>query len=117
MSNLQRLYESRGDSERAALLGRAVERHRNQNPYYRYQLARQAFDDGDYDTAIRHLRFAIRKKDTEDRFFFLLGMSYLRRGNPRLAREYLDRAQKVAATESLKRGYSSKIEKLLADLQ
>jgi len=50
------------------------------NPYYRYQLARTAFDMGDYDTAIEHLKVAVRKNKDDDNFYFLLSVSYLNRG-------------------------------------
>jgi len=91
MSNLARLHELQGDMEQAAAFRRRVARHRNQNPYYRYQLARRAFAAMDYEAAIRHLKFAVRKKPQEDRFCLLLGMSYRAQGKERAARRWLAR--------------------------
>jgi Flp pilus assembly protein TadD len=112
MSNLARFYELQGDDESAALYHKKVREHRRENPYYRYQRARDAFELGDYDVAIRHLRYAIRKKNNEDQFYHLLGLVYLQKGNERAARRWLTKAQEVAATAALKRRYSSKLDAL-----
>ncbi len=97
MSNLARLAELQGDAEQAAAFRRRVARHRNQNPYYRYQLARRAFAAMDYDAAIRHLKFAVRKKPQEDQFCLLLGRSYLEQGKERRGRRWLARAEALTA--------------------
>jgi Flp pilus assembly protein TadD len=115
MSNLAGLYEELGDPERAAAIKKKVDRHRKQNPYYRYHQAREAFLAGDYDTAISHLKFAIRKRKQEDRFLFLLGLSYLQKGNEAAARRWLARAEELAATDTQKRNYSNKVQMLLSE--
>jgi Flp pilus assembly protein TadD len=114
MSNLANLYERRGDQERAATYRNRVADHRQRNPYYRFQLAREAFLAHDYDAAIGHLKYAVRKKQNEDRFCFLLGTSYLKKGDEPAARRWLSRAEEVAATDALKRRYSDKIDILLS---
>jgi len=114
MSNLANFYERRGDSQRAARYRKRVVHHRKQNPYFRFQRARKAFLAEDYDTAISHLKYAIRRKRNEDQFYFLLGMSYLQKGKERTARRWLNRAEAVAASDALKRRYSSKIDMLLS---
>ncbi len=113
MSNLARLYERRGDRERAAAYKKRVIYHRWRNPYYRYELARQAYLGQQYDAAIGHLKYAIHQRPKEDQFYFLLGLSYLGKGDARAARRWLARAEEVAATDALKRKYSSKIDTLL----
>ena len=115
MSNLARLYESRGDAERAAVYHSRVRDHRQRNPYYRYLLAREAFQAGDYDAAIGHLDYAVRKNRNEDRFLFLLALSHMKKGNAGAARRWLARAEKVAATDALKRRYASKMDALLSE--
>ena len=60
------------------------------NPYYRFDLARRAFLERDYDAAISNLEFAIRKKEWEDSFYFLLGLSYLQKGDEKRARKWLE---------------------------
>jgi Flp pilus assembly protein TadD len=114
MSNLSRLYETMGDDERAEYYRDQVTWHRNRNPYYRYSLARQAFLDRDYEQAIDHLEFAVRKKKWEDSFYFLMGLSYLQLGDERSARRWLEKAEKIAQDDALKRNYQSKIDLLLS---
>ncbi|NWG00870.1 MAG: tetratricopeptide repeat protein [Thermoanaerobaculaceae bacterium] len=97
MSNLASLYERTGDHQRAAALRAKVAAHRLRNPYYRYHLARQALAAGKLDEAIAHLKFATRIRPSEDRFCFLLGVAYQRRGNEREARRWFAQAQRVAA--------------------
>ena len=117
MSNLSWLYERQGDIEGAAYYSKRVAAHRDKNPYYRFQLARQAFRVEDYDAAIAHLKHALRAKRNDDQFYFLLGLSYLKKGDSRAARRFLSRAEEVAATDALKRRYASKLENLLAPSQ
>jgi Flp pilus assembly protein TadD len=114
MSNLAALYEQRGDRERAAVYRDRVSSHRERNPYYRYHLAREAFRAEDYDTAIGHLDYAVGQKENEDQFYFLLGLSHMRKGDEREARRWLTRAEEVAATDALKRRYADKIHILLS---
>jgi len=114
MSNLSRLYAAAGDDERAAYYRERVRYHRNRNPYYRYFLARQAFLDRDYEQSIEHLEYAVRKKNWEDSFYFLMGLSYLQLGDESEARRWLEKAESVAADDALKRNYQSKIDLLLS---
>lgn len=115
MSGLARLYEQLGDQKRAAAYRKKVIKHRYLNPYYRFELARQAYTAQDYDSAIGHLKYAIRKRPKEDQFYFLLGGCYLQKGDKPAAERWLAKAREVAATDALKRRYSSKIDILLRD--
>lgn len=117
MSNLLRLYDAIGDSEKAASLRRRVDHHRMRNPYFRYREARQAFFLKDYDTAISHLKYATRKKKTEDQFAFLLGLCFLMKGDEAQASRWMNRAEEIASNAALKRNYSSKIDALLSSAQ
>jgi Flp pilus assembly protein TadD len=114
MSNLANFYENHGQPEKAKIYHNRVVQHRQKNPYYRYYLARELFLSGNYDEAIKHLRYAIRKRPQEDQFFFLLGLSYLQKGDKKAARTWLDRAEEAAATDALKQNYSNKIDMLLS---
>ncbi len=115
MSNLVALYTAQGHHQRAAQYRNKVISHRKQNPYYRFHLAREAFFAQDYDGAIDHLKYGIRKRPLEDQFAFLLGLVYLQQGNERLARRWMAKAEELAASDALKRNYSSKMELLLTD--
>jgi Flp pilus assembly protein TadD len=117
MSNLAGFYGQQGDEERAAIYRKSVMDHRKENPYLRYQRARDAYTAEDYGAAISHLKYAIRKKKNEDEFYFLLGMCYLQKGDERAAKRWLARAEEVAATDALKRRYSSKLELLMSGMK
>jgi Flp pilus assembly protein TadD len=106
MSNLAGLYERQGDPRRAATYRRRVSNHRMQNPYYRFQRARQAFEAGDFDAAIGHLKFAVRKKRNEDQFCDLLARCYRSKGDERKARYWEERALQAAASDAPRRRYS-----------
>jgi Flp pilus assembly protein TadD len=113
MSNLGHLYEYLGRAELADWYSKQSHRHRMQNPYYRYDLAHKAFRAKDYDSAIRHLKVSVRKKKSEDTFYFLMGLSYLQKGDESRAHRWLEKAEQVAVDDDLKRGYHSKLEMLL----
>jgi Flp pilus assembly protein TadD len=110
MSNLATLYDRQGDVQRAALYRKRVVNHRMQNPYYRYQRALEAYEAGDWDTAIGHLKFAVRRKRNEDRFYDLMARCYLGKGDERSARRWQERAREAAATGAPKRRYSGPAE-------
>ncbi len=113
MSDLARLYDRMGERQRAAAYRKRVIHHRWLNPYYRYELARQAYTAKRYDAAISHLRYAVRERPKEDQFCSLMGLCYLGKGNSREARYWLAKAEQLAATDALKRRYSHKIDVLL----
>ena len=113
LSNLASLYEQEGRGELAVQYQNKVQSHRMQNPYYRYQLARVAFDNGDYATAIDHLKFAVRKNRNDDSFYFLMSLSYLNSGDRREAQHWMKKAEKVAEMDEDKKRYHSKLDLLL----
>ena len=113
MSNLVRLHEMRGDTEKAQKYRKKVDQHRMRNPHLRFSLAREAFENREYDTAIEHLKHAIRKQKDEDEYYFLLGMCHLMKGDEEKARRWLAKAEKEAATDEQKSRYSTKIEALM----
>ena len=106
ISNLAGLYDRQGDAKRAAAYRRRVTNHRMQNPYYRFQRAREAYEAGDFDTAIGHLKFAVRRKRSEDRFCDLMARCYLGKGNERKARHWQEKAQEAATAGAPRRRYS-----------
>jgi Flp pilus assembly protein TadD len=115
MSNLERLFRATGRPAEADEFRNRLYRHRQQNPYYRYEQARVAFAAQDYPAAIGHLRFAIKRKANEDRFYALLGLAYLRRGDADSGERWMARAEELAGDESLKHAYHSKLERLRRD--
>ena len=115
MSNLAALYEQEGRTELAAQYRRKVESHRMLNPYYRYQLARTAFDNGDYEIAIYHLKFAIRKNKNDDNFYFLMSLSYFNNGEKVAAERWMKKAEEVAKMAADKKKYHRKLDMLMSD--
>ena len=113
MSNLGQLYEYTGKEDLADWYNEQSDRHRKRNPYYRYDLAQSAFVASDYETAIKHLKYSVRKAKHEDSFYFLLGLSYLQLGDEAAARKWLEKAELMARDDGLKSNYHSKMEKLL----
>ena len=112
LSNLERLEREEGNVAAANQLLQRIRRHRMENPYYRYYLAQEAFDVQDYETAIGHLKVAVRQKKNEDRFFALMGLSYLGKGDRVTAERWITEAEHVATDENLQRNYHSKLEML-----
>jgi len=112
MSNLARLYEQTGDTEKANFFNDQANSHRMKNPYYRYQLAREAFFSHDYETSIRQLKLAIRKKPGEDSFYFLLGLAYRQLGDQAAAEAAFERAQFFADENNRDHDYPGKLEML-----
>ena len=112
MSNLANLYDEQGDVERSERYLAEVRSHRMKNPYYRYEAANEAFGEGDYETAISHLKYAIRKRDKEDRFYYLLSLSYLMTGDRERAVKWMEKAEAVAEENKDRERYNHKLELL-----
>jgi Flp pilus assembly protein TadD len=115
MSNLAGLYEQEGRTELAAQYRSKVKFHRMRNPYYHYQLARTAFDIGDYETAIDHLKIAVRKNKNDDTFYFLMSLSYLKSGEPEAAQRWMKKAEEVAEMDDDKKKYHRKLDMLMSN--
>jgi len=114
MSNLAHLYEQQGDISLAERYRKRVDRHRMRNPYYRYKLAREAYDAAHYENAIDHLKAAVRQQKNVDSFYFLLGLSYFKMGNEKAGQRWLSKAMETVGKGSLKRAYNHKLELLLS---
>jgi len=112
MNNLATLYQQQGLTEIAAQYRSKVKSHRMKNPYYRYQLAHTAFDVGDFEAAIDHLKFAVRKKKNDDDFYFLMSLSYLNSGEMKTAQRWMKKAAEVAEMDADKKRYHSKLDLL-----
>lgn len=113
MSNLASLYEQQGRSALADQYRDRVKVHRMRNPYFRYQLARTAFEEGDYDGSINHLQDALRKKKDDDQFYSLMSLSYLMKGDRKAAQDWMKRAENVAEKDSDKKRYHNKFDMMV----
>lgn len=110
MSNLASLYEEEGKPERAEYYLSKVRSHRMKNPYYRYQVANTAFNDGDYKEAISNLKMAIRQRQDEDQFYYLLSLSYLMSGDKDEAERWMEKAEEVAEESEDRNKYHHKLD-------
>ena len=113
MSNLANLYTEEGKTELAEHYLAKVKSHRMSNPFYRYELANAAFAEGDYKTAIKNLKYAIRKRKDQDQFYFLLSLSYLMSGKKEMAQRWMEKAEEVALQSASKQKYHHKLDLLM----
>ncbi len=112
MSNLARQYRQLGKTQLAEHYEAKVELFRQQNPYYLFHLAEEAYARGDYDEAVKLARSAIRKDDSEHNFYRLLGLAYMQAGEPALAAEnFRDAALRVKSDEE-RAAYNRKLRSL-----
>jgi Flp pilus assembly protein TadD len=114
MSNLASLYDEAGLTEEAKQYRDWVQTHRMKNPYYRYMLARDAVTEGDYQTAIDHLNYAISHREGESRFYSLLSVSYLMSGDKAAAERWMKKAEELAVQEADREKYHHKLEWLMS---
>ena len=117
MSNLASLYDEAGLSEKAQQYRDWVQSHRMKNPYYRYNLARDAVAEGNYQSAIDHLNYAIGQRENESRFYSLLSVSYLMSGDKKAAERWMKKAEEVAPQEADRQRYHHKLEWLMNQRQ
>jgi tetratricopeptide (TPR) repeat protein len=115
LSNLAALYEQEGRPELAAQYQQKVESHRMRNPYYHYQLARTAFDNGEYEAAIAHLKVAVRKNRNDDIFYYLMSLSYFNSGEKEAAKRWMKKAEDVAEKDDDKKKYHRKLDVLMSN--
>lgn len=112
MSNLASLYQQEGRDQEAEHYLSQVRLHRLKNPYYRFQVASNAFNEGDYDAAIENLEAAIRKRDDDDRFYYLLSLSYLMNGDRNEAQRWMKKAEEAAQQDASQEKYHHKLDLL-----
>ena len=110
MSNLADLYLELGRLEQAEYYLGRVHWHRMRNPYYRYHLAVEALEAGDYDASIAHLRHAIRKRREDHRFYYVMSLNYWMLGDSERASRWLTKAEAIAAQDANKAQYQRKLE-------
>lgn len=93
-SNLAQLYTEMGDLHRAKPYSTIAQKHRNRNPYYRYDRAAELVAD-DPEKALSHIRAAIRHNPDDYRFYFLAAKIYFALGNKNQAEKQLKYAERA----------------------
>ena len=112
INNLQTLYVKQGNSELASYYKQEAERSRMKNPYYRYFLAKKLMDEDKLDSALKHIKWSIRRYGREHRFHFLEAQIYTHMGKYDDAKESLKRAVKLTADDKNRLLYKSKMARL-----
>ncbi|MEE4660623.1 MAG: tetratricopeptide repeat protein [Halieaceae bacterium] len=117
LSNLASVLQRRGQTQRAQALLAEVESYRSSSPYYRHQLALESAAEGDFEDALAHLKYAVRKQPREERFHFALSAVYTALGEQGAAARELDRAMKLASNPLARKRYELKIRQLQISLE
>ena len=91
LNNLHILYGLMGETEKADYFGKLAKDYQMKNPYYRYYMAREAYEEGNYDEALDYLRGIISKKVQEPRFYTLMADTYAALGDEDKAAEILEK--------------------------
>ena len=99
VSNLASLYLAQGRSEEAAPLLERVAGHLRRNPFYHFRQGMMASRNEQWETAIGHVREAIRRFPREALFHVELAQLQLRLGREPQARASLQRALRLAEGE------------------
>lgn len=99
LNNLSVIYEKRGDFEMAQYLREYGEKAKRRDPYYRYALAQNAYQKGEYDNALTLMNAVVRIYPEEHRFYHLRGLSLWRLGNTKKALFNVRRAMRVTSDE------------------
>lgn len=113
ISNAGRVYKDLGLTELSEKFARRAKYFRQKNPYYLYQLAKDAFLAGDYDAALHNIHAAIRRNDEDHRFYFLQGVIYKALDEQELATTSFDKAIKLSSSRKQADKYRRKLEKLM----
>lgn len=100
VSNLQRLLQRTGREEEAAALDERVARYREQNPFYHFWQAEQAYEKGDYPVAEHHYRRAIKLKNDERQFHVGLARTYYKQGKILAARKAINKSHQLFSTQA-----------------
>lgn len=109
LANMYWLYRNAGNTARAEHYRKRIERAQLRDPFHYYTRALAHEQRGEYRSAVRQYRRAIRLLDGEHRFYFGLARAYLHLGNARRAGAALMRAHELSDGAARDR-YQAKLE-------
>ncbi len=101
LHNLAGLYEQLGNRERQAYFADRVRFHREQNPYYQYQIAQQKIAQGDYPGARLAIERSLKSEKNEPRFYQLAADIYQQLGQPKLVEKMRAKAEAAVKLDGL----------------
>ncbi|MCB1041538.1 MAG: tetratricopeptide repeat protein [Acidobacteria bacterium] len=114
MSNLAYLYQATGREELAKKYASKVERYRNRNPFYHFDIAHEAHLAGNLEEAIHSYKRAINLRPKESDFYHAIAQVYYELGDSKQVEKNLKLAERFALTPDEKLRYSSKLDFLAA---
>ena len=101
LNNLSHLYKAQGRYNVAEKYRQRVQSARQNNPYYRFALAQQAFANNNYDEAMREIEVALKKKKREHQFWYLAARISDRLDGSEMADTYLQRAMELVEDQDI----------------
>lgn len=113
-NNLAKLYEYRGEKEKADYYFNRAKYYREANPYYYLSLAKKYFSENQYQESIKNLKIALKKKEDEHLFYFWLGLNYYKLGEIDQAKAYFDKTLQHAYQPKTQELYKKKFELLFS---
>lgn len=114
LNNLANLYRGQGKIEQADRMAKKLKHHNRSNPYYLYNLSREALDKKEYRQSIKLLRKALRRKSDEHTLHFALAKSLYLAGLYDKANSRFERAKQLAPPVVLDNLYSKPLGEIVA---
>jgi Flp pilus assembly protein TadD len=99
LANLALVYDALGEPQLASEYRERVQSYREQNPYYHFAFAAQAYEQQQFTAALASLRKALRLKPDEQSFYALRGQVQTALGKDRDATHSFELAREYARAE------------------
>ena len=109
LTNLSGLYARTGNVEKSAEFAKKVNYYRERNPYYHYNLASNAYEDGRYDDALISLSRSLRLKKVEHQFHYLRYKTLAEMGRKLQAMKSLEQAFEQAIYKETRAYYAQQM--------
>ena len=100
INNLVKLFRAQGEEAQARRYAAVIDRFNRRNPYFQYARGKNAYEQGNFDSARAYFRRAIRLKPYEPSFHAGLAMAYVQLGELDRARDARETADAVLAERS-----------------
>ncbi|QYK05947.1 tetratricopeptide repeat protein [Shewanella zhangzhouensis] len=107
--NLALILSSQDRLDEWAEVHKVLELARIRNPYYYYDMAEQALSEHEYQQAVNWFLQAVEKADYRHEFYFGLSQAYWASGNPKKAKQSMEKALALSGDDGDKRRYQAKL--------
>ncbi|WP_426370199.1 tetratricopeptide repeat protein [Pseudocolwellia sp. HL-MZ7] len=109
LENLALLFDKLDRQDEAAIIANKLHNKRLSNPHYHALLASEAMYKNKYDSAIRHLKDAIKLESKFHEFHFDLAQLYFKTEQLKLAKSSMKKALKLNENIHIEREYNRKL--------